>query len=211
MIYFWNGLQRIYSQHFGNTMCLWRLASLCLCVFLSTAFCGPVQLLTWSHSKSSEQTWKQSQNALYITVWTPAEPLPLQKTKLRPTTDSVDDNYTLNCDLMIKRIFVCESVLLPGWGTAAHTGWGMWQAGRWAHQTGPCPWFLAGYWVATVLPGQGVLHDTSLLSLETLEAFKAKTTAHKLWTQENTTFLIRFWHSKDEKILFCCLEKFSSD
>lgn len=63
------------------------------------------------------------EHTVHHRLWTPAELAPASLTKtLRATTDSASRNSRLNWDSVIKRIFVCESALLPGWGTAAHMG-----------------------------------------------------------------------------------------
>lgn len=71
-----------------------------------------------------------------------------------------------------KRISGCEWVLFLDWGTAAHMGWGRRKAACWAPRTGPGPWLWGGHWETIDLQWRGVLPDTSVCLVPTLEAFQ---------------------------------------
>lgn len=74
-----------------------------------------------------------------------------------------------------ERISGCEWVLFLDWGTAAHTGWGRRKAACWALRTGPGPWLQGGHWETIDLQWRGVLPDTSVFLVPTLEAFNHTT------------------------------------
>lgn len=71
-----------------------------------------------------------------------------------------------------ERISECEWALSVDWGTAAHMGWGRKTAACWAHRTDPGPWLQGGHWETIALQWRGVLPDTSVRRVATLEAFK---------------------------------------
>lgn len=71
-----------------------------------------------------------------------------------------------------ERISGCEWVLFLDWGTAAHMGWGRRKAACWAPRTGPGPRLWGGHWETIDLQWQGVLPDTSVFLVPTVEAFK---------------------------------------
>lgn len=71
-----------------------------------------------------------------------------------------------------ERISGCEWVLFLDWGTAAHMGWGRRKAACWAPRTGPGPRLWGGHWETIGLQWRGVLPDTSVFLVPTVEAFK---------------------------------------
>lgn len=109
--------------HIPSTLYLWPPASrrlVCFCLQ-----CLPIRpaLDVVAQQIFTADLERVPEHTVHHRLWTPAELAPASSTKEpRATADSASHNPQLNWDKMIKRIFVCESVLLPGWGTAAYMG-----------------------------------------------------------------------------------------